>query len=244
MNALTLFAYAGHDVRVIEHDGEPWFVAADVAKILGYRMASDMTRRLDEDDRGTRSVRTPSGEQEMTVISEPGLYAAVLGSKVPGSREFKRWVTHDVLPEIRKHGSYGAPALTGPELMAAALIEAQQTLAAKDRELEQARPKAEAFDAFLDADGCYSIGAVAKMLGKSQNRLFDDLRSAGVLIGKGHMRNTPYQKYMHHFRVNAHAYEKADGTSGSSYTTKVRPSGVDFIRRKLGLASAPMLEVV
>jgi len=134
-----------------------------------------------------------------------------------------------------------APALTGPALMAAALIEAQETLAAKDRELEQTRPKADAFDAFMDADGCYSVGAVAKMLGKSQNRLFDDLRAAGVLIAKGGMRNTPYQQYMRHFRVNASHFEKRDGTSGSSYTTKVRPSGVDFIRRKLGITSAPML---
>lgn len=138
-----------------------------------------------------------------------------------------------------------APALTGPELMAAALIEAQQTLAAKDRELEAARPKAEAFDAFMDADGCYSIGTVAKMLGMGQKRLFDELHARRVLIPTGHLRNTPYSHLMHHFRVSAYTYENSKtGQAGTSYTTKVRPSGVDYIRRKLGLASAPMLEVV
>lgn len=138
--------------------------------------------------------------------------------------------------------SQQAPELTGPALMAAALIEAQQTLAEKNRIIESQAPKAEAFDAFMDADGCYSVGAVAKMLGKSQNRLFDDLRAGGIFIAKGSMRNTPYQQYMRHFRVNAYTYENdKTGESGTSYTTKVRPSGVDFIRKKLGMASAPML---
>lgn len=135
--------------------------------------------------------------------------------------------------------------LTGPALMAAALIEAQQTLAAKDHELEQARPKAEAFDTFLDADGCYSIGTVAKMLGLGQRRMFDELHARKVLIPTGHLRNTPYSHLMHHFRVSAYTYENSKtGQAGTSYTTKVRPSGVDYIRKKLGMASAPMLEVV
>lgn len=136
-------------------------------------------------------------------------------------------------------------ALSGPELMARALIEAQEVMAAKDQQIEAARPKVEAFDAFMDADGCYSIGAVAKMLGLGQQRLFDELHARKVLIPTGHLRNTPYSHLMHHFRVNAYTYEnRKDGTTGTSYTTKVRPSGVDYIRKKLGMASAPMLEVV
>lgn len=79
MSAVELFQYDGREVRTVTIDGEPWFVAADVARILGYRMASDMTRRLDPEDRGTHSARTPSGDQEMTVISEAGLYVAVIG---------------------------------------------------------------------------------------------------------------------------------------------------------------------
>lgn len=109
-------------------------------------------------------------------------------------------------------------------------VEAAQSYA---KELE---PKADAYDQFLSGDGTYAIGAVAKMLGRSQNKLFDLLRNAGVLIAKGPMRNTPYQQYMHHFTVKAYDYERSDGSRVTSYTTRVQPSGVQFISRKLGLA--------
>lgn len=114
-------------------------------------------------------------------------------------------------------------------------------LEAKNAELE---PKAEAYDQFLDATGKYGVGAVAKMLGTSQNKLFRDLRNAGVFIAKGSMRNTPYQSYMHHFDVIPHEYERSNGEIGCSYTTYVQPSGIDFIRRKLQLPSIDPLSPV
>lgn len=132
-------------------------------------------------------------------------------------------------------------ALTQPALPQS-FAEALELAAAQAREIEQAAlkiaedaPKVEAFDTFMDADGTYSVGAVAKMLGLSQNKLFDQLRGHGVLIGKGSMRNTPYQQYMHHFEVRATNFERGNGERGVSYTTKVLPSGVEFIRRKLGI---------
>ena len=131
------------------------------------------------------------------------------------------------------------PAIQGGDITRLELIEIARNaemerlaLEAKNAELE---PKADAYDNFIDATGKYSVGAVAKMLGSSQNRLFRDLRNAGVLIPKGSMRNTPYQPYMHHFEVKAHEYERSNGEMGCSYTTYVQPSGIDFIRRKLGL---------
>lgn len=102
-------------------------------------------------------------------------------------------------------------------------------------ELEVAAPKVQAYDQFLDADGTYSVGNVAKMLGRSQNKLFADLRNNGIFIAKGAMANTPYQQYMHHFAVKAYTYTRADGTEGTSYTTRVQPSGLDFIQKKLQL---------
>lgn len=128
-----------------------------------------------------------------------------------------------------------APTPTGPELMARALIEANNVLEAKDEKIAVLEPKADAYEAFMNADGTYSIGRVAKMLGRSQNKLFAELRNAGVLIAKGHMHNTPYQRYMHHFKVTPYSYERKDDTIGCSYTTTVQPSGVEFIRRKLGV---------
>ncbi|MGX9349215.1 phage antirepressor [Microbacterium sp. KNMS] len=239
MSALDIFNYGDQPVRVMVIDDESWFVAADVARILGYRMASDMTRRLDDDEKGTRSVRTPSGDQNMTVISEAGLYVAVLGSQVEGAVAFKRWVTHDVLPTIRRTGRYGSDVDMLAKLPASQMLqlaaEAARRAEEAERELEASRPKAEAYDAFMDAEGTYSVGAVAKMIGLSQNKLFDRLRGAGVLIAKGAMRNTPYQQYMHHFSVKAHEYERSNGEHVTSYTTRVQPSGVDFIRRKLNV---------
>ncbi|AMA00247.1 phage antirepressor KilAC domain-containing protein [Corynebacterium glutamicum] len=137
--------------------------------------------------------------------------------------------------EAETRPTVDAASLTRLELLQIAMnAETERMeLEAKNLELE---PKAEAYDSFLSADGDYSIGAVAKMLGKSQNKMFDLLRSSGVFIAKGAMRNTPYQQYMHHFSVRAHEYERQDGTRGTSYTTKVQPSGIDFLRKKLGLS--------
>ncbi|WP_181997116.1 phage antirepressor KilAC domain-containing protein [Corynebacterium diphtheriae] len=132
-----------------------------------------------------------------------------------------------------------APKINGAELTRLELIQIAMSaeterlaLEAKNKELA---PKAEAFESFIDSTGKYSIGAVAKMLGMGQNKLFRELRNRGVLISKGAMRNTPYQQYMHHFEVKAHEYERSSGEMGCSYTTYVQPSGIDFIRRKLDL---------
>lgn len=241
MSTLDVFTYTDREVRTLAINGEPWFVAADVATVLGYRMASDMTRNLDEDEKGTHILRTPGGDQRVTVISEPGLYEAILRSRVPGAQEFKRWVKHDVLPTIRKTGHYGSDvemltALPSSQLLQLA-AEAAKRAEESEAALAIATPKAEAYDAFIDADGTYSIGAVAKMVGLSQNKLFDNLRGAGVLISKGAMRNTPYQQYMHHFAVKAYEFERSNGERGTSYTTRVLPSGVEFIRRKVGALS-------
>lgn len=133
-----------------------------------------------------------------------------------------------------KQPTFDPTTLTRADILQIALNAEEERLAleAKNAELT---PKAEAFEAFIDTTGKYSVGAVAKMLGMGQNKLFRELRNLGVLISKGAMRNTPYQQYMHHFEVKAHEYERSNGEMGCSYTTYVQPSGIDFIRKKLGL---------
>ncbi|MCI9874473.1 BRO-N domain-containing protein [Pseudomonas atacamensis] len=107
MKAPALFEFETQAVRVVSDDAaEAWFVASDIATVLEYRTASDMARHLDDDEKGTRNVRTLGGEQEMTIINEAGLYSAILKSRKPAAKRFKRWVTHDVLPSLRKTGSY------------------------------------------------------------------------------------------------------------------------------------------
>lgn len=241
------FQYEEREIRFLtDENGEPEVVAADLAQALGHRMASDMTRSIDAEERGTRLVRTLSGDQEMTVLTEAGMYQAILQRQTgrmadptqkAAVKAFQRWVTREVLPQIRRTGSY-AVADQVPKSLPEALrayareVEARQAMEAYAMELE---PKADAYQAFMDADGTYAVGTVAKMLGLSQNKLFAELRNRGVMIAKGAMRNTPYQRFMHHFAVKAFDYTRGDGTTGTSYTTRVQPSGVDFIRRQLGL---------
>lgn len=249
---LVPFNYGEAQVRVVTIDGEPWFVLADLCRVLSLTNPSMVADRIEADALSTAEVTDAIGrKQSARIVSEPGMYEVIFLSRKPEAREFKRWITGTVLPEIRRTGSYGTPAfdpasLSRQEILRLALNAEEERLAL-ETENKVLAPKAEAYDDFLDATGKYGVGAVAKMLGSSQNKLFRDLRNAGVFIAKGPMRNTPYQKYMHHFEVKAHTFDRSNGEQGTSYTTYVQPSGIDFIRRKLGLMSIdplPMSEAV
>ena len=105
-------------VRILDRDGELWFVAKDVCKVLEIKLQANSTRYLDDDERGVCLINTPSGEQEMTIINEPGLYSLILRSRKAEAKAFKRWITHDVLPSIRKTGAYLSPAITDRQVEA------------------------------------------------------------------------------------------------------------------------------
>lgn len=126
-------------LRTMPDGDDTWFVAADVSRALGYRDAEKMTRRLDDDEKGTRSVGTLGGNQNMTVITEAGLYAAVLGSKIESAKAFKRWVTHEVLPSIRRRGGYMAsrPDESPDETMARAVLIASETISRQRAQLAE-----------------------------------------------------------------------------------------------------------
>lgn len=176
MNDITIFNHLGNDIRVTTtEDGEPWFIASDVAKILGYRDAYNMTRRLDPDEKGTRSASTLGGTQEVSVINESGLYSAILGSKVEGAKAFKRWVTSEVLPSIRKHGMYATPAtiedmLANPDIIiqiATSLKEERAARAKAEAEVEAQRPVAALGKAIETAEGDLTPSAFGKILSKT-----------------------------------------------------------------------------
>lgn len=160
------------------------------------------------------------------------------------------------MPEVAAAQAYFAvktreaetrPAINGADITRLELIQiamnAEQERLALEAENKVLAPKAEAYDSFLDADGKYNVGVVAKMLGSSQNKLFRDLRNCGVFISKGAMRNTPYQQFMKYFEVRAHEFERSSGETGCSYTTYVQPAGIDFIRGKLGLPTIDPLPI-
>ena len=149
-------------------------------------------------------------------------------------RDFKKRLIKAFIA-LEQQAQQSAPALTEDEIVHQALAITSRKvkeLEAKNKELE---PKADAYDTFISGDGTYSVGNVAKMLGMSQNKLFDELRNHKILIAKGAMRNTPYQQYMHHFTVKAYDYERSNGERATSYTTRVQPNGINFIARKLGI---------
>lgn len=176
---LSIFRFDGADVRAVVIDGEPWFVAADVARVLGYREAWDLTRGLDDDEKGPHNLRTPGGDQSLTVVSEAGLYSAIIRSRVPQARDFKRWVTHEVLPGIRRTGAYVAQE-TPEQLMARALVTAQGVIERKDEQIAVLAPRAEAWDELASADGDFSVADAAKMLARAgvetgPQRLFEQL---------------------------------------------------------------------
>lgn len=218
MTAVVPFDFDGHVVRGgADDDGSPWIVAGDVARALGHRDAEKMTRSLDADETGTRLVGTPGGPQEMTVLTEAGVYAAILTRQTgrianPEAREavarFKRWVTHDVLPAIRRTGGYGAGSaaldVTSPQqllaLLEAGATAARQLVSAR-QEIDALVPRAIIADTLLTADGDQSVADTAKELASragvdiGRDRLFDLLEDLGwIYKEKGDGRWHAYQR--------------------------------------------------
>ncbi|WP_178870883.1 BRO family protein [Ruthenibacterium lactatiformans] len=160
-------------VRSILIDGDPWFVAADVCKALEIEKTNRALSRLDDDEKGAHSVSTPGGRQRMSIISESGLYSLILGSRKPEARAFKRWITHEVIPSIRKHGAYMTDSLLDaleahPEAVPEYLNRLRSENARNrelNRRLRLALPKAEYYDAFVDPADCTNIRTTAKELG-------------------------------------------------------------------------------
>lgn len=237
MNNLQVFENSEFgQVRTVLIDNEPYFVGNDVANILGYaEPRSTVSKKVDAEDRGVAKIETPSGTQEMTVVNESGLYSLILGSKLESAKKFKRWVTSEVLPSIRKNGGYIANQenMTPEQIVANALIVAQKIIEDKDKLIEVMKPKAEFFDAVANSKTAVSMNDVAKVLGikgYGRNNLFEFLRSIKILDSY----NRPYQKYVDcgWFRVIEQRYTK-NGEGIVTFKTLVYQRGIDAIRRKI-----------
>ena len=185
MNQLKVFANPTFgSIRTLNIDGEPWFVASDVCKALGIANNRDAVARLDEDEKGVALTDTLGGVQNLTTVNEPGLYALVLSSRKPEAKAFKRWITHEVIPSIRKHGGYvaGQEHMSDEELMAKALLMAQKTIADRDArisalqvEVAVAQPKVDYFNELVDRNLLTGIRETAKELGIKQKVFVDFL---------------------------------------------------------------------
>lgn len=246
MNNIQIFSNPEFgQVRTVAIDDEPWFAGKDVAAALGYSNTKDaLARHVDTDDKRGSRITTPSGTQEMTIINESGVYSLIFGSKLPNAKKFKRWVTSEVLPAIRKTGGYIPvnPGMSDMEVLARAVLISQKTIGAlkeQNRQLETEneamKPKALFADAYAATKDGILVGAMAKMLRQNgieigQNRLFRILRERGYLMKGGADKNMPTQRSMESgwFRIKARTITTPDGSNRSTRTVLVTGKGQQY----------------
>ena len=238
------------EIRVLEINNEPWFVGKDVAELLGYsEPRSVVAKKVDAEDKGVSKMATPSGTQEMTIINESGLYSLILSSKLPSAKKFKRWVTSEVLPAIRRTGGYIPISQEDDEktIMAKALMISQRTieekdalLAQKEKQVQYLSYEVESKDKYLNqiaqSKNTILVRELAKVISKEnfiigERRLWDKLRAWGLIL-KG--KTEPSQR-----AVERGLFEVSESISRGSRgiftnrTTMVTGKGQDYIIKRL-----------
>lgn len=233
MNNLEVFNFENKEVRSLLIDNEPWFVGKDVAEVLGYLNTRDaINKHVDNDDKGVAKCDTLGGTQDLTVINESGLYSLILSSKLPSAKRFKKFVTSEVLPSLRKHGIYATEEtidkiLSNPDFgirLLSELKEEREKTKFLKNENEQLKPKALFADTVSASDTSILIGQLAKLLKQNgndigQNRLFKILRKDGYLGKSGENYNLPTQKSMN-LKVMEIKERTVNNSDGSVRITK------------------------
>ena len=248
-----LFNFNGQQVRTVTINDEAYFVGKDVAKILRYSNTQrSVNAHVDSEDKRGYQISTPYGTQEMTVINESGLYSLILSSKMPQAKEFKHWVTSEVLPAIRKHGAYMTDekafnVIHNADGLADLLQQAADQLKAKDIQIAEMKPKALFADAVSTSNSSILIGQLAKILRQNgiqigQNRLFAWMREHGYLGIRGSNRNVPTQRSMELglFKTKETVINHSDGHTTVNITTKVTGKGQQYFINKF--LNAPVIE--
>jgi anti-repressor protein len=253
MSTLQLFQYQSKNVRTVLIDDKPWFVAADISGILGYRDAPNMMRRIDDRDKGYSKVSTLCGGQKLSILNESGLYTAIFRSNAKSAEPFQRWVTSEVLPSIRETGSYSVapPTLdfknpaTQRQLFEAGLAALNRAESA-EAQLAIVAHKVEAFETFMGADNDFDVRDAAQLLHNDhgidtgQNRLFAWLRD-NKWIGK--KDNRPLQHRLvaglMDSKLSTYWITRADGTRQlADPQARITPKGLEYLRKKLSVEQA------
>ena len=244
MNQLKVFENPKFGkIRTVEVKGEPWFVGKDVALVLGYQNPSKaLADHVDFEDKLNNESLLSLGQRGGWVINESGLYSLIMSSKLPDAKAFKRWVTSEVLPAIRKNGGYiaGQETMTDVEIMAKALLVAQRTIDSKNQVIEQMQPKALFADSVASSGNTILIGELAKIIRQNgvdmgEKRLFAWLRDNGYLIRRnGTDYNMPTQKSMELglMRVKETVISHSDGHTTVSKTPKITGKGQQYFINK------------
>lgn len=259
-NEIQRFDFKGSALRTLTDEaGEPWFVAKDVCDVLGYTNASKaISDHVDSEDKLNNESLSSLGQRGGWLVNESGLYSLVLSSKLPTAKEFKRWVTHEVLPQIRKTGGYIPTTDVDDDMtiLAKAVMIGRRTMEAQKRKIaeQQTRivelePKARFADAVAASDGTCLVGELAKMLRQNgmdigQNRLFRLLQADGYLGKSGSNRNVPTQRAMDLglFRIKETTVTHADGHTTVSRTPKVTGKGQRYFIDRYWGRTQPTLE--
>lgn len=251
MNNLQVFNYNGNEVRTIQKDGEPWWVLKDVCEVLGLSSPHKVFDRLDEDEKGRNQIPTPGGEQEMTVVNESGLYNVILRSDKPEAKPFRKWVTSEVLPSIRKNGVYMTPetleqAILNPDMMiklCTALKDEQdknKALQAVNSSLtvdnQIMKPKADYFDELVDRNLLTNFRETAKQLQVKEKDFIRFLLEKKFIYRDKRGKIQPYaDKNNGLFEVKEFSSEK---TGFASTQTLITPKGRETFRLLFLKASA------
>lgn len=241
-----IFDFHGQEVRAVTIDNEPYFVGKDIADILGYQRADNAIRNhVDEEDKLTHRFSASGQNRNMTIINESGLYSLILSSKLPQAKEFKRWVTSEVLPTIRKNGMYATDELLdNPDFAIATLQKLKEEREAKkqlEAQIEADRPKVIFSNAVSASHTSILVGEFAKIMRQNgadmgQNRMFAWLRENGYLISrKGSDRNMPTQKSMELslFEIKETTINHSDGHISISKTPKITGKGQLYFTEKI-----------
>ena len=238
MNELTVFKNEQFgEMRTVTIGEEIWFVGKDVAAILGYKDTSDaMKRHVDDEDKLTRRFTDSGQNREMYIINESGLYSLVLSSKLPSAKEFKRWVTSEVLPSIRKHGAYMSPdiierVITDPDF----IIRLANELKTAQQKVAELQPKADYFDTVSRAEGSTSFRETAKVFGIGEREFIRWIESARLCYRNSCGKLIPYAEYSRDkkwFEVKEIAYGPASHPNTMLYT-KITPLGRTKIFNKM-----------
>ena len=244
MSNIRIFNYNSVEVRTIQNDGEPWFVLRDVCNVLGLGTPARVAERLDTDEVSQTHITDSMGrQQEMTIINESGLYNVILRSDKPEAKPFRKWVTSEVLPTIRRHGMYATPdtvekMLADPDTTIKLLETIKQERAARlalEAQAEADKPKVLFADAVSASHTSILVGDLAKLLRQNgvdigQNRLFSFLREKGYLCSQGERYNLPTQRSMDRgwFQVKETTINQPNGSVRITRTVKVTGKGQQY----------------
>lgn len=240
MNEMQLFNFKNQSVRTLVVNNEPWFVGKDVCNVLGYQNPSKALQdHVDFEDKLNNETLSSLGQRGGWIINESGVYALIFGSKLPDAKKFKHWVTSEVLPKLRKTGSYSAKEMSSEELMAKAFIEAKSIMERQNKEIIEMKPKALFADTVAASNSSILVGQEAKLISQSgckigQNRFFAWLRENGYLCSKGDNYNMPTQRSreMNLIEIRIRTVTNPDGSVRETKTPMITGKGQIYFLNK------------